>query len=102
MEDVADSLAFYFDADVPTPVSMADWEAARKQLAYYGNIYSTLCGYSAFLAVAIRRAKKATDEYTVLAAKRDLVSEARDAIGKKYDTVSRGFTMYSEEKERIK
>lgn len=100
VQQLADALSFYFDQDVPTPVINTDWEKARVQLAYYGNIYSTLCGYLAMLNVAIRRTSKASAAYVDLASKRDLVTEAKDAIGRKYDTISRMFTLYAEEKGR--
>jgi hypothetical protein len=99
VEDVAEAISRYFDADVPTPLVMADWSKARSSMAYYSNTFSTLCGYMSVLNVAIRRVKKSDPIYIEHAAKRDIVSEAKEAIGHKYEALSRQFTVYDVERK---
>ncbi len=105
VEDLGLTLHHYFDADIPAmpaDAKMYDWGAVQRQLVYCGNVHSTLCGMMMHVRREVRKHKKGTEAYEAIATKRDMLEEAKEAIKTKYDSMSRVFTIYDEERKRLK
>jgi len=102
LDDLGLALEEYFAQDVPTrtPGKLYDWDLAQNQLRYYGNTLSFLFGLHASLASAIRYASKKDVLYTDLAARRDIVNDCIEAMKAKYDSLSRSYTIFTEERKR--
>lgn len=101
-EELEEGLTAYFEQDVPMqiPGKLFDWALAQNQCRYYGNTLSFMYGLHAQLAVAIRHTSKKDEKYTDLAGRRDIINDCIEAVKAKYDSLSRSYTMFSEEHRR--
>jgi hypothetical protein len=101
-EELEEGLGVYFEQDVPMhgPGGRYDWALAQNQCRYYGNTLSFMYGLHAQLAVAIRHTSKKDEKYTDLAGRRDIINDCIEAVKAKYDSLSRSYTMFSEEYKR--
>lgn len=103
VEEVTNMLVVYFDEDIPmmgAETKLYDWSLAQRQLLYYSACYSRICGFTAIMRAVLRGLDKKSSEYVAQATKRDMLEEAKDAMEKKYDSLSRVYTIHSGEKER--
>jgi hypothetical protein len=101
-DEVMAALAHHFDEDIPAMIDprLNDWTKYPVLLVRYSNALSFLCGLYGRVNHLIRFVDKKSAKYQDLAAKRDVIEQAKNAVEHKYDGASRSFTIYDEERKR--